>query len=230
MAREYFTAGNLHNAKQFFDGVTSLYRQESWITLLWETLGYLRECSRRLVVVEDFIQYSLEMAALPVFSSTGVEASGGKRIFGPGGPPTLSQRETIQQEVFSLLKGHASEPSSGLKIEDDQRRSLNVDLVNPLRMAFLTSAAFHSQSIKPGLLTLITVSIRSQLPHPVEIDQLEIQFNQPSCNFKVINDEEFFAKEVKAENHDTRLESVPSLMLTANKWLRMTFEISSGNH
>lgn len=230
MAREYFTAGNLHNAKQFFDGVTSLYRQESWITLLWETLGYLRECSRRLVVVEDFIQYSLEMAALPVFSSTGVEASGGKRIFGPGGPPTLSQRETIQQEVFSLLKGHASEPSSGLKIEDDQRRSLNVDLVNPLRMAFLTSAAFHSQSIKPGLLALITVSIRSQLPHPVEIDQLEVQFNQPSCNFKVINDEEFFAKEVKAENHDTRLESVPSLMLTANKWLRMTFEISSGNH
>ncbi|PKU81543.1 trafficking protein particle complex subunit 11 [Dendrobium catenatum] len=228
MAREYFTAGDFDNAKQLFDGVTGLYRQEGWITLLWETLGYLRECSWRLVSVKDFIQYSLEMATLPVFSSSGVETLDGKRAYGPAGPPTLSQRETIQQEVFSLLKGHASELSSGLIIQDDQPTSLTVDLVNPLRMAFLTSVAFHSQTMKPGLSALITVSILSQLPHPVEIDQLEIQFNQPSCNFKVVNDEEFFTKEVKEENHDTHLKSIPSLILTTNKWLRMTFEISSG--
>lgn len=176
--------------------------------------------------MEGFIQYSLEMAALPVFSSSGVEAADGKRAYGPAGPPTLSQRETIQQEVFSLLKRHASESFSGFMIEDDQPRSLDVDLVNPLRTAFLTSVAFHSQRMKPGSSTLITVSMRSQLPHPVEIDQLEIQFNQPSCNFNVVNDEELFAK---AENHDTRLKSIPSLILTTNKWLKMTFEISSGN-
>ncbi|XP_020583396.1 trafficking protein particle complex subunit 11 isoform X2 [Phalaenopsis equestris] len=228
IATEYFTAGDLGNAKQLFDGVAGLYRQEGWITLLWETLGYLRECARRLVSVEYFIQYSLEMAALPVFPSGGVEASDSKRAFGPAGPPTLSQRETIQQEVFSLLKGHASEPSSGLIIQDNQPRSLNIDLVNPLRMAFLTSVAFHNQTMKPGSSALLTVFILSQLPHPVEIDQLEVKFNQPSCNFKVVSGDEFFAKEIKAENHDIRLKSVPSIILTTNKWWRVTIEISSG--
>ncbi|RYR35653.1 hypothetical protein Ahy_A10g050784 [Arachis hypogaea] len=41
--------------------------------------------------------------------------------------------------------------------------------------------------MKPGSSTSISVSLLSHLPCTVEIDQLEIQFNQPSCNFFVSN-------------------------------------------
>lgn len=228
MAREYFDAGDMNNAKQLFDDIAGLYRQEGWITLLWDTLGYLRECSRRLGSVKDFIFYSLEMASLPVFSSSVVESPDGKRAYGPTSSPTLSQRETIQQEVFSLLKGHTGEPSMDLVVEDDQPTSLNVDLLSPVRTAFLTCVAFHSQTMKPGSSVPISVSILSLLPHPVEIDQLDIQFNQPSCNFKVVNREGLFEKEADAQNQVTRTVLIPSLILTANKWLRMTCDISSG--
>ncbi|KAG0459299.1 hypothetical protein HPP92_022427 [Vanilla planifolia] len=228
MAREYFYAGDFSSVKQLLDGVADLYLQEGWVTLLWETLGYLRECSRRLGSLNDYVQYSLEMASLPVFSCGGVEAANCKRVYGPAGPPTLSHRETIQQEVFSLLKGHANELNSNFISANDQPISLDVDIMSPLRMAFLTSVAFHKQSVKPDSSAHITVSILSQLPHPVEIDQLEIQFNQTSCNFKVVNGDEVSAKESGAENFGVRVESVPSLILTTNKWLRMTFEIRSG--
>ncbi|KAK8950026.1 hypothetical protein KSP40_PGU007256 [Platanthera guangdongensis] len=228
MAREYFGAGDMNNAKQLFDDIAGLYRKEGWITLLWDALGYLRECSRRLGSVKDFIFYSLEMASLPVFSSSVVESPEGKRAYGPTSSPTLSQRETIQQEVFSLLKGHAGEPSMDLIVEDDQPASLNIDLLSPVRMAFLTCVAFHCQTMKPSSSAPISVSILSLLPHPVEIDQLDIQFNQPSCNFKVVNREGLFEKAADAQNQDTNTVLIPSLILTANKWLRMTFDITSG--
>ncbi|KAE8726536.1 RNA-binding protein 24-like isoform X1 [Hibiscus syriacus] len=47
ISRENFSLGDFRNAKQFFDGVANLCRQEGWVTLLWEVLGYLRECSRK---------------------------------------------------------------------------------------------------------------------------------------------------------------------------------------
>ncbi|PKA60386.1 hypothetical protein AXF42_Ash008446 [Apostasia shenzhenica] len=227
MAREYFSAGDWRNAKQLLEGVADLYRREGWVTLLWEALGYLRECSRNLGSLKDFVHCSIEMAALPIFSDSRLEAPDVKREYGPAGPPTLSQRETIQQEIFSVCKGHISDQSIELIKADDQPLILDIDLVSPLRMAFLTSVTFHNQTIKPGETTYITVSILSQLPHPVEIDQLEIQFNQSNCNFKIVSGEQEFYVVPKPETRDVRIESTPSLIVTNNNWLRMAFEIGS---
>ncbi|XP_042508074.1 trafficking protein particle complex subunit 11-like isoform X2 [Macadamia integrifolia] len=230
MAREYFTLGEFGNAKSLFDGGVSLYRQEGWITLLWEVLGYLRECSRRLGSVKDFIEFSLEMAALPILS--GAESSSCKGEYGPAGPPTLLRREMIHKEVFGLVKGEpistSNEGSNIFAITEDEPLHLEIDLVSPLRVVLLASVAFHDQAVKPGAPVPLTLSLLSQLPHPVEIDQLEIQFNQSECNFTIASaPEETVVASSVGEKTGIRLETAPNLSLVTNKWLRLTFDIIS---
>ncbi|XP_042494266.1 trafficking protein particle complex subunit 11-like isoform X2 [Macadamia integrifolia] len=229
MAREYFALGEFGNAKSLFDGVASQYVQEGWITLLWEILGYLRECSRRLGSVKDFVEYSLEMAALPI--SSGAESSICKGEYGPAGAPTFPQREMIHKEVFGLVKGEpiltSDEGNYALAITEDQPLHLEIDLVSPLRVVLLASVAFHDQVVKPGAPSSLTLSLLSQLPHPVEINQLEIQFNQPACNFTIAS----VIKEAVVASYigerGTHVETAPNLILLTNKWLRLTYDLKS---
>jgi len=227
MAIEYYAAGDFSNAKQLFDGVAGLYRQEGWTTLLWENLGYLRECSRKLNSPQDFISYSLEMAALPLFSGTGEENRESKIKSGPAGSPTISMRENIQQEVINVLERKQSPEGNadGFNNAMEETTHLDIDQISPLRMVLIASVAFHDQSVKPDSPLLVSVSLLSHLPSPVVVDQLEVQFNQSSCNFVI---------------HSTREDSPPldsdlhgqvqttSLTLLTNKWMRLTHEIKSG--
>ncbi|QCD82178.1 trafficking protein particle complex subunit 11 [Vigna unguiculata] len=226
MAREYFSEADISNAKQIFDTIATLYRKEGWVTLLWDVLGYLRECSRKNGAIKDFVEYSLEMAALPVSSDTGV-----RRDTGPAGAANLLQREIVHNEVFELVSGASglatNEHQSNLKISTDESLQLEVDLVSPLRLVMLASVAFHEQSIKPGSSTLITVSLLSHLPLTVEIDGLEIQFNQSKCNFFVTNGQKPRSVEVSDGIQHHRTETAPSLSLESNKWLRLTYDIQS---
>ncbi|CAL9753822.1 unnamed protein product [Musa acuminata subsp. burmannicoides] len=233
MAKEYFIAEDFNNAKLHFDGVSSLYRQEGWVTLLWESLGYLRECSRRLGSVKDFIEYSLEMASLPIFSAGEVETPNSKREYGPAGLPTLSRRESVQNEVFGLLRGENILPLTdggcSLIITEEQPVRVDVDVISPLRMALLACVAFHDQSVKPGSPTMMTLSLVSQLPCPVEVDRLEIEFNQPKCNFIIVNAvKDLSTAQLDMDSQDVRVENAPSLILPTNKWLRLTYEVKSG--
>ncbi|KAG2653470.1 trafficking protein particle complex subunit 11-like [Panicum virgatum] len=227
MAIEYYAAGDFSNSKQLFDGVAVLYRQEGWTTLLWENLGYLRECSRKLNSPQDFISYSLEMAASPLFSGTGEENRENKIKSGPAGSPTISRRENIQQEVINVLERKQSPEGNddGFNNAMEETTHLDIDQISPLRMVLIASVAFHDQSVKPGSPLLVSVSLLSHLPSPVVVDQLEVQFNQSACNFVI---------------HSTREDSPPldsdlhgqvqttSLTLFTNKWMRLTHEIKSG--
>ncbi|KAB2074974.1 hypothetical protein ES319_A07G187400v1 [Gossypium barbadense] len=227
IAREYFSLGDFNNAKQQFDGVANLYRQEGWVTLLWEVLGYLRECSRKQGAVKEFVEFSLEMAALPVSIVDGIQST----KCGPGGPASLEQREMIHREIFALISGEARPISingvDDLKVTGDNTLHLEIDLVSPLRSVLLASVAFHEQIIKSGVSSLITLSLLSQLPLSIEIDQLEVQFNQSQCNFIIMNAQKHPLEAVQSEQHDHRMESAPSLALTTNKWLRLTYDIKS---
>ncbi|XP_047314909.1 trafficking protein particle complex subunit 11 isoform X2 [Impatiens glandulifera] len=225
MAREYAATGEFQSAKELLDSVASLYRKEGWVILLWDVLGYLRECSMKLGSAKDFVEYSLEMAALPVSSSSGVQPlSFNSCVF--AGPPSLSQREMIQKEVFKLVRGESGEDNNCLKITDTQPLHLVIDLVSPLRAVLLASVAFHEQLVKPGAPTPMTISLLSQLPLTMEIDQLDIQFNQVACNFSVINGQR--SKHPILESHpNLRIETAPSLTLSTNKWLRLTYDITS---
>ena len=102
------------------------------------------------------------------------------------------------------------------------------DLVSPLRMVLLTSVAFHEQIVKPHAPTQITLSLLSQLPSPLEIDQLEIQFNQSECNFIIVNEQRRESSSISHIHPDRRVETVPVLQLFTNKWLRLTYGIKSG--
>ncbi|KAK7262793.1 hypothetical protein RJT34_30374 [Clitoria ternatea] len=226
MGKEYFAEGDISNAKQIFDSIASLYRKEGWVTLLWDVLGYLRECSGKNRTTKDFVEYSLEMAALPISSDTGV-----RRDTGPAGPANLIQREIVQKEVFELVSEASglstNEHLSNLKITGDELLQLEVDLVSPLRLVMLASVAFHEQTIKPGVSTSVTVSLLSHLPLTVEIDQLEIQFNQSNCNFFVTNAQKLQSVEGSNGIQQHRREIAPSLSLESNKWLRLTYDIQS---
>ncbi|GLT39370.1 hypothetical protein SLA2020_135670 [Shorea laevis] len=227
IAREYFSLEDFNNAKELFDAVGNLYRQEGWVSVLWEVLGYLRECSRKLGEVKDFIEYSLEMAALPV--SSGVDSLHFRaKERGPGGPASHSQREAIHKEVFGLVSEEANLASNNdLKVTGENPLHLEIDLVSPLRSVLLASVAFHEQIIKPGMPSSITLSLLSQLPLSIEIDYLEIQFNQPECNFFIINAQRLPSDELLTKKQECCLESAPSLALLTNKWLRLTYDIKS---
>ncbi|KAK1361901.1 Trafficking protein particle complex subunit 11 [Heracleum sosnowskyi] len=148
MAREHYAMSEFDNAIQLFGDVANLYRQEGWVDLLWEVLGYLRECSRKLGSVQGFIEYSLEMAALPVSTIAGPRSF---KDCGPAGPASLPQREVIHKEVFGLIReesGIASnKDDSTLQIGGDCSVHLEIDLVSPLRVR-LQSAAISN--IQPG--------------------------------------------------------------------------------
>ncbi|KAL4376306.1 hypothetical protein GQ457_02G006530 [Hibiscus cannabinus] len=226
IAREYFSLGDFSNAKQFFDGVANLYRQEGWVTLLWEVLGYLRECSRKQGALKEFVEFSLEMAALPVSIVDSIQSK-----CSPGGPASLEQRELIHREIFALISGEARPESfnglDDLKVTGENTLHLEIDLVSPLRSVLLASVAFHEQIIKSGVSSLITISLLSHLPLSIEIDQLEVQFNQSQCNFIIMNSQKHPLEAVQGEQHDHRMESSPSLALVTNKWLRLTYDIKS---
>ncbi|KAJ4844720.1 hypothetical protein Tsubulata_007712 [Turnera subulata] len=227
MAREYFSQDDFGNAKQLLDEIAHLYRKEGWVTLLWDVLGYLRECSRKCNAVKEFTEYSLELAALPVFSSFGVQSLRSKEC-GPAGPASFAQREVIHQEVFGLVNGETgfeTIENSNLKITGDNPLHLETDLVSPLRLVLLASVAFHEQIIKPGLPAMITVSLLSQLPLTVNIDQLEVQFNQSECNFVIQNSERPPSATIPNGQQGRRVENASSLALVTNKWLRLTYAV-----
>ncbi|KAG7535864.1 Trafficking protein particle complex subunit 11 [Arabidopsis thaliana x Arabidopsis arenosa] len=231
LAREYFDSADPSNAKFFFDISANLYRQEGWVTLLWEVLGYLRECSRNLGALKDFVEFSLEMVALPV---TSYDNSGNLRNknYGPGGPATISGRESIHREVFTLVCREAeplsSTEGSGFKLATDSPLHLDIDLVSPLRPVLLASVAFHEQMIKPRTLCSFTLSLLSHLPLPVEIDHLEVQFNQSTCNFVIRNSQRpLWASASNTVKSGSQVENEPSLVLVPNNWLRLTYAINS---
>lgn len=233
IAKEYFSLSDYPNTKQLCDGIITLYRQEGWVALIWEVLGYLRECSRKLGEVKSFIEYSLEMAALPVPPGTNITFLGFMES-GPSGPPSQQQRERIQKEVLELIgkdsgDGLSVEKITDLRLTEDNPLHLEIDLVSPLRTVLLASVAFHEQMIKPGASTLITLSLLSQLPLSVEIDQIDLQFNQSHCNFSIINKERYTSTTTMSSvEQNQRMETVSSLILTTNRWLRLTYEIKSG--
>lgn len=224
MAREYFLAGDPNNAKQIFISIADVYRKEGWLVLLWEVLGYLRDCSKKLGLARDFFEYSLEMSAMPIVPGVGMDPFNIKGDYGPAGIPSLQERENIQKEVFAFINGDlkldSSIDESRLDIVKDHPFHLEIDPVSPLRAALLVAVAFHDQAVKPHSSTCITLSLLSQLPLPVEMDQLEVQFNQSSCNFII--------SKVYSDDCGQRVVSVEDLTLYTNKWMRLTCDIISG--
>lgn len=228
IGKAYFTLKDFSNAKQAFENVASLYRQEGWVVMLWDVLGHLRECSRRIGSVKDFIEHSLEMAAMPVSNNASIDPL---KDQGPAGPPSLIQRELIHKEVLGVVRGESQIPlgeeNNHLKVTDDCPLYVDIDLLSPLRVVLLASVAFHEQLVKPGAPTKITISLLTHMPLNTEIDQLEIRFNQSECNFIIVNGQRPQLAAISRVQPGHRVETALTLEVVTNKWLRLTYDIKS---
>lgn len=231
MGREYFNARDYINAKQLFDSVAGMYRKEAWVPLLWATLGFLRECARQLGHLRDYIEFSLEMAALPTTpGSDGSEQGhrgGFNRQVGPAGPLCHVQREQISIEVFKLLHGKQSvlpsrEGETGLAVVDSDPVLLNIDVASPLRAVLLACAAFHEPTVKPGKRTSLTLSLLTHLPQALEFEELEVHFNQPTCNLVLMRDDSALDRE------GLGVRAGFDLCLQPNRWTRFSFDLIPG--
>ncbi|KAI5057496.1 hypothetical protein GOP47_0027511 [Adiantum capillus-veneris] len=230
MGREYFSARDYINAKTLFDTVAGMYRQESWVSLLWATLGFLRECARQLGHLQEYIEYSLEMAALPTTSSgdgNEQEKSGFNRQVGPAGPFCHLQRDQISSEVLNLLHGKQSvlpsrDGEAGLTVGDSDRLRINIDVASPLRAVLAACVAFHEPTVKPGTKASLTLSLLTHLPQSLVFEELEVCFNQPTCNLVLVRD----THGVDKEGFEVRTGF--DLHLEPNRWTRFSFDLNTG--
>jgi hypothetical protein len=237
MGREYFHARDYTNAKQLFETVAGMYRQESWVALLWTTLGFLRECARHLGLLQEYIEYSLEMASLPTADEydDGAEQRkvGFNREVGPAGPLSHTQRKEVFTDLLKVMLGTRSvlpprEGEIGLEVKESTPVVLKIDLASPLRAVLAVCAAFHETTIKPGVVTSLTLSLLTCLPLAANLEQLEVHFNQRSCDFVLTcrKDVENLDGLTQVKVHTTR--TGYDLSLEPNKWKRFTVDIVPG--
>lgn len=91
------------NANRLFNFVAGLYRQEVWVALLWESLDYLKECTRKLHLLKQYVDYSLEMKTLPISSGPEVDGLTSQDEYVPTGPISYLQRASIYEEMIGIL-------------------------------------------------------------------------------------------------------------------------------
>lgn len=236
MGREYFNAREYVNAKQLFDTVAGMYRQEAWVALLWATLGFLRECARQLGLLQEYIEYSLEMASLPTSPGPDGSEQGQEGVFnlevGPAGPLSHTQREQVFVEVFKLLLGKQSvlpsrEGETGLAVIESNPVILNIDVASPLRAVLGVCVAFQETTVKPGMVTSLTLSLLTHLPRALDVEELEVHFNQSSCNFVLSRTKDVQNLDsVAREGLDVK--GGYDLHLEPNKWKRFSIDIIPG--
>lgn len=239
MGREYYNAREYEKAKRLFDSVAGMYRKEAWVSILGATLGYLRECARQLGQLQEYVEYALELASLPIpiptFGPDVQHAVVSGPEVGPAGPLGQSQREHVHKEVIYLLQGTSSvlparEGEIGMSVTVDQPIALEVDLVSPLRIFLSAYVAFHDQVVKPGVKTSLTLSLLTHLPLNLILLELEVHFSQPECSFILRHSTDALPDFLRAGDKGAPSEGLPAavdydLELEPSKWKRITVDV-----
>ncbi|KAG6552262.1 hypothetical protein Mapa_006112 [Marchantia paleacea] len=238
MGREYYNAREYEKAKRLFDSVAGMYRKEAWVSILGATLGYLRECARQLGQLQEYVEYALELASLPIPSTFGPDVQhavvSGPEV-GPAGPLGQSQREHVHKEVIDLLQGTASvlparEGEIGMSVTVEQPIGLEIDLVSPLRIFLSAYVAFHDQVVKPGVKTSLTLSLLTHLPLNLILLELEVHFSQPECSFILRHGTDALPDLLRSGEKGASSEGLPvkldyDLELEPSKWKRITVDV-----
>ena len=76
-------------------------------------------------------------------------------------------------------------------------------------------------------MTSFTLALLTHLLLPIEIYELEIQFNQLPFHFLVISEKRRASVNTQ-ETRSLRIETVPDLELEPNKWKRLSFNVNAG--
>ncbi|KAG0566416.1 hypothetical protein KC19_7G062300 [Ceratodon purpureus] len=220
MGREYFSAKNYATTMRILGSVVGMYRQEGWAVLVGSALTYLRECARCLGLAKEYAQYGFELLALPFSVPLSHGYVSGSEI----DPFGLVERIQIQQELVEFLRETRNiaprEGASDMTLSSEQPAHREIDLLSPLRMVLSACVAFYSQTVKLGKVTRLTISILTHLPIPVVFEEVEILFNQPSCNFSTSKN-----SIVEEDEEDSDSGSKASLKLQPRKWKRISIDV-----
>lgn len=223
MGREYFAAKDYVTAMRILNSVVGMYRQEGWVVLLGSALTYLRECARRLGLGKEFAEYGFELLALPlsVPISHGYVSGSEVDTFGK------LERTHIHQELVEFLHGarniSSQEGQLDMTLSSALPVYLEIDLLSPLRTVLSVCVAFHSQSVRLGKVTRLTLVILTHLPSPVVFDEVEILFNQSSCNFSTLKN-----NIVEDDQEGLGSGSMSGLELQPRKWKRISIDVIAG--
>lgn len=223
MGREHFAAKDYVTAMRIFSSVVGMYRREGWAVLLGSALTYLRECARCLGLAKEFAEYGFELLALP-FS---VPLSHGYVSGSEVDPFGQLEKTQVHLELVEFLHGTRNiaprEGESDMTLSSVQPVHLEIDLLSPLRVVLSVCVAFHSQSVRLGKVTRLTLSILTHLPLPVVFDEVEILFNQPSCNFSTLKN-----NIIEEDEEDLESDSKSGLKLQPRKWKRISIDVIAG--
>eukprot|EP00897_Mesotaenium_endlicherianum_P002419 jgi/Mesen1/2204/ME000152S01290 len=186
MGREYFHAREYDNARRLFHSVASCYRQG--VLLHPSSLSYLRECARQLANLTEYIEYSLELAALPSGATAEGEGSGlvlGPEV-GPAGPLGRCQQGTVLAELMGLLQGTTAvlpprDEEPGLAISEAHPLDLEIDARSPLRPVLVATAVFLERTGKPHERQTLLLGLRSHLPDALSLWDLQVELSDPAC-------------------------------------------------
>jgi hypothetical protein len=195
MADEYLHANDLSNARRLYDSVAALYRRESWALLLASTLERLRECAQKASLVQDFVEYSLELASLPLNGNGGGNSLG---TDGWDGGKGAELRKQAQEDAVAILSGkgldlatldlgaesgdESSETPKPLAIDPHSPILLSITETSPLRTVLSCAALFDQRSAQPGQPVKLTIALLSRLPSTLTPFSIEVIFSDPSCN------------------------------------------------
>lgn len=223
MGREYFAAKDYVTAMRIINSVVGMYRQEEWAALLGSALTYLRECARRLGLAKEFAEYGFELLALPL----SVPISHGYVSGSEVDPFGKLERPQLHQELVEFLRGardiRSQEGEPDISLSSALPVYLEIDLPSPLRTVLSVCVAFHSQSVRLGKVTRLTLAILTHLPLPVIFDEVEVLFNQSSCNFSTLK-----SNIIEDDQEDEGSDSRSGLELQPRKWKRISIDIIAG--
>lgn len=221
MGCEYFAAKDYVNAMRILNSVIGIYRQEEWVVLLGSTLTYLRECARCLGLAKEFAEYSFELLSLPLSATVSHGYVSGSEVE----PFGELEKTQLCQELVEFLRGvryiTSQEGKPGMKLSSAQPINLEINVQSPLRMVLSVCVAFHNQSVRVGKVTRLTLSILTHLPLPVVFDEVEILFDQSSCNFSTQKN-----NFVEVDQEDLGPCSMLGLELEPLKWKRISIDVA----
>eukprot|EP00850_Spirogloea_muscicola_P017600 SM000153S01589 [mRNA] locus=s153:65187:74651:- [translate_table: standard] len=189
MARLYWQARDFASCRRLLDSVASVYRREAWVALLAANLHNLRACCRHLGLIKDYVEYTLELAALPLPDSQfqGLASA----LFSPEASQDDLSTSSVQRGIFDLLQGGVV-PACG-----DGQAELRLDSSGPplevvtqgrgpLRGALVAAAYFMDQSAQLGKAARLTLALLTHLPLPLRLSHLSLAFSSRDCESTLV--------------------------------------------
>jgi len=182
MASQFFAVDKFVIAKKFFDRIAKSYRKEGWWTLLSSILNTSLVCAIKLGLINDFIEYSLELLT-PEMSNS------------------LEEKKNIQNSIVDLLD--EKKPEIG-KLE----KMVNVPMEynHPLfgvGIQFSKSWVYAKSSLQ------LLVKFVSHFPANIRFSKVSICFANSEHNREIVDSKDL--RNVDADsNNETSLLFVPN--------------------